>query len=80
MKLYLLSQNENKGYDTYDSMVVCAENKDDAITIHPNGSVFFENDFDSTWASNSSSILCEEIGDANESQKRGIVIASFNAG
>ena len=30
MNLYLLTQNENNGYDTYDSMVVSAENEEDA--------------------------------------------------
>lgn len=35
MKLYLLIQNYNKGYDTYDSCVVVAENEEDAKRISP---------------------------------------------
>lgn len=35
MKLYLLEQNENLGYDTYDAVVVCAMNADDAKVIYP---------------------------------------------
>lgn len=35
MKLYLLTQNLNNNYDTYDSCVVAAENEADARTIHP---------------------------------------------
>ena len=35
MKLFKLSQNKVEGDGTYDSMVVCAENEDDARTIHP---------------------------------------------
>lgn len=30
MNLYLLTQNVNNGYDTYDSMVIAAENEEDA--------------------------------------------------
>lgn len=35
MKLYLISQDKVKGYDTYDSAVVAAKDKEDARTIHP---------------------------------------------
>jgi len=37
MNLYLLSQTENRGYDTFDSCVVCAPNEEQAKTIHPRG-------------------------------------------
>lgn len=33
MKLYLISQNVNNGYDTYDSAVVCAETEEEARMI-----------------------------------------------
>lgn len=39
MNLYLISQNDNRGYDTYDSAVVAAESEAQARAIHPNGSV-----------------------------------------
>jgi len=80
MKLYLLEQNQNGRYDTYDSCVVCAENEADAKTIHPSGYPFVEGNPSSSWAINSDSISCEEIGEANENQQRGVIIASFNAG
>lgn len=35
MKIYLLSQDRNSWYDTYDSCVVCAESEEEARTIHP---------------------------------------------
>ena len=35
MKLYLISQDVNTGYDTYDSAVVSAKSEADARTIHP---------------------------------------------
>ena len=36
MNLYLLQQEENRGFDTYDALVVAAESEDDAIRIYPN--------------------------------------------
>ena len=82
MKLYLLSQDDNNDWDTYDSCVVCAESEYDAKTIVPNGAVFKEGfyNYGSCWVSNLSSIKCEEIGIANENQKRGVICASYNAG
>jgi hypothetical protein len=35
MNLYLVSQDINTGYDTYDSMIVSAESEIDARNIHP---------------------------------------------
>lgn len=34
-KLYKLSQDVNNGYDTYDSIIVCAYSEQDARKIHP---------------------------------------------
>lgn len=35
MKLFLISQEENDDYDTYDEAVVCAESEEDAKRICP---------------------------------------------
>lgn len=35
MNLYLIWQNVNRGYDTYDSAVVVAKNEEEAKLIHP---------------------------------------------
>ena len=80
MKLYLLKQTDNNDYDTYDSCLVCAENEADAITINPNGNEFKESDTWGGWALSRDSITCSEIGEANDKQERGVIIASFNAG
>ena len=37
MKLYLLTQTDNRGYDTFDSCVVCAPSEEEAREIHPRG-------------------------------------------
>ena len=81
MKLYLLTQSDNDGYDTYDSCIVCAKDEVDAKNITPTGEgVFRETTGFSFWAYNASAITCEEIGVANDSQERGVILSSFNAG
>ena len=37
MNLYLLTQDVNMDWDTYDSVIVCAESEEEAVKIHPNG-------------------------------------------
>ena len=76
MKLYLLSQDVNDDYDTYDSCVVCAKSKEDAVTILP---CLLESRITDEWAE-PKDITCKEIGKANNREKRGVIIASFNAG
>ena len=81
MKIYLLSQKENSGWDTYDSCVVCAESEEDAKTIFPDGGDFNnKNDWMYEWATSLENIQCKEIGIANDKQNRGVICASFNAG
>jgi hypothetical protein len=48
MKLFLISQSENTGYDTYDSVVVVATNIEEARRIHPDSwsDVVFDPDRD----------------------------------
>ena len=75
MKLYLLSQDINDGHDTYDSCVVCAKSKEDAVTILPCSKYKITEE----WAE-LKDITCIEIGKANNREKRGVIIASFNAG
>lgn len=79
LKIYLLSQSQNTGYDTYDSIVVCAEDEKDAKTIGPMGD-YFAPDMQWCWAKTLDDIKCEKIGNALSTQKRGVILASFNAG
>lgn len=80
MKLYLLTQERNTGYDTYDSCVVCAESEEDAKTIAPDGNAFKEDTKYGEWATKITDISCKEIGEANDNQSRGVICASYNAG
>ena len=77
MKIYKISQDVNTDYDTYDAAIVCAENEDEARLINPNEKW---NDTYTTWAKTPDQVTVIEIGNANENQKKGIILASFNAG
>jgi len=77
MKIYKLTQTENSGYDTYDSIIVCSEDEEEAKKICPNG----DNKFDTgAWASKEENVQVEYLGEAEEYLEKGIILASFNAG
>ena len=90
MNIYKLTQNINNDYDTYDSIIVCAESPDEARLIHPSSSNndFAENDFDeagypySCWVNKDqiSKIKVKLVGVASREIKKGVLLASFNAG
>lgn len=77
MNLYLLSQNEYTGYDTFDAVVVAAESEDDARTIHP---MKGNNWTSRAWASSPDNVSVRRLGVAEKGIKRGVVLKSFNAG
>jgi hypothetical protein len=86
MKLYLISQTDNIGYDTHDSAVVAARDPTQAAQIHPYGEGYEWNGnswggkTDYTWARKPASVTVEIIGTAKPGTKPGVIIASFNAG
>ena len=49
MKLYLISQSINSGYDTYDSAVVAAENEQAAKETYPAINDFVYTYHDNSW-------------------------------
>ena len=94
MKIFLLTQRENTGYDTYDSCVVCAENDERAKRISP--SSFYEwmeehnqwgfkyksrtePERHDSWANDLSNIKVKTLGESSENRER-LILASFNAG
>jgi hypothetical protein len=82
MKLFIISQDVNGNYDTYDSAVVCAETIEQAQMTHPGHA---PKDWDgkagqySVWC-NAEDVKVQLIGTANEYIKEGVICASFNAG
>lgn len=79
MKLYLISQEVNTGYDTYDSAVVAAENEDAARRIMPGGWQEWGSKF-SSWAYDPSQVEVRYLGEAAPEIEAGEICASFNAG
>lgn len=82
MFLFLLSQDIKNGYDTFDSVVVCAEDEDEARKIHPSRYVEKLEDWSKnyTWANNKEQVEVKLIGKAADNIQKGVVLVSFNAG
>lgn len=78
LKLWLISQDDNTGYDTYDSAVVAAYTEDEARQINPEGEW---NRVWSSWCKTPEQVTVEYLGIATTMcMKPGIVLSSFNAG
>lgn len=71
MNLYLISQDENNNYDTYDSAVVAAKNIKEA-QLTEIGSRY-------SWTT-PANVRVELIGKAKPNTEAGVILASFNAG
>ena len=86
MKLFLLKQDDNTGYDTHDSMVVAAKSIEAAVLIHPDqnclriGGVTPWTDSYNTWASSPDKVTTTYLGTAKPGTKEGVILSSFNAG
>lgn len=79
MKLYKISQTVNDNYDTYDSAVVCADNADEAKKMHPSGNDDRSRYYMQDWCE-IKDVEIKYIGEAGADIKRGVIVASFNAG
>jgi hypothetical protein len=75
--LWLLTQSENRGYDTYDSCLVAADTEEEAKLIMPGEYETFKT---RRWARSSDGVHAEKIGVTKEDRKGKVIIASFNAG
>lgn len=80
MNLYLISQDVNNNYDTYDSAVVAALNEEDARKIHPCGDIFGVDRWDMYSWTSPENVKVEKIGRALKDSKQGAILSSFNAG
>jgi hypothetical protein len=90
MKLWLISQDANSGYETYDSAVVAAPDADTARLIHPGGGERWHPD--RGWVYNMGHdghgwgwttpdrVAVRLVGEALPEIAEGVVCASFNAG
>jgi hypothetical protein len=79
MKIYRLTQSENIGYDTYDTIIVVASTEEKAKQITPNSDSGFS-DVWGSWASSPDKVTAELIGTTTLFKAGTILCASFNAG
>lgn len=83
MKLFLIEQQINTDYDTYDSAVVCAPDEETARNMSPDSGdpVNWKKDQSySSWAYAPEQVKVTYLGEAVEGSIQGVVVASFNAG
>ena len=94
MNIYLVEQDVNNGYDTYDSFVVVAENEDTAKHTSPSEFYIWKNEVwnfcysDGTYEASShfdwclpSDVKVTLIGEADKKYtETTVLLASFNAG
>lgn len=80
--LYHISQNVRRGYNTFDSAVVCAESEEEAQRTHPSHLVgpndSWEDEY--TWATCPAEVSVRHIGTAAPHIAKGVICTSFNAG
>ena len=83
MNLYLISQDDNTGYDTFDSAVVIAENEEAARQIHPRGAGPNEwtEPYNDVWAKKPANVKVVLLGTWKGGPfSNPVVCSSFNAG
>jgi len=82
MNIYLVSQDENTGYDTYDSFICYADTEEEAQNMLPSVYGDWENPF-GTWCSSpdkaSVTFLGTDLG-IDPDINAGVILTSFNAG
>jgi hypothetical protein len=96
MKIYKVTQEANDDYDTYDSFICAAESEEEARAMHPSGRVRYDYNLgywvdrygersDSRsylydWTPDLGDIDVEYLGEGYPGIKKGIILASYNAG
>ena len=84
MKLFLISQTENRGLDRFDSAVVAARDEEEAKEMHPNGNMLktsldWEAETES-WCHSKKRVKVKYLGIAVKGTEWGVICASFDAG
>jgi len=84
MNIYLISQDQNDDYDTFDSAVVYAESEEQAKNINPNetsNDVFMDwtKTRFSPWCNSPEHVKVSYIGTNPDITEPGVICASFNA-
>lgn len=78
MRLYLICQDVNTNYDTYDGAIVAAENENEARNFHPSGKPKAYSSAYNWCAPEHVQVV--QIGLATPGTKAGVILASYRAG
>ena len=81
MKLWLIWQNVNNGYDTYSDAVVAAETAEQAILTSPSSGPGWDGK-DEDWSSwcSSKDVQVKYLGEAVEGTLADVICSSFHSG
>jgi hypothetical protein len=80
MKLWLISQNENTGYATFNSAVVAAESAKEARRINPRTGGPLDENSAHDWVTDPNFVSCQCLGTAaNDIKKNQIILTRLNA-
>lgn len=79
LNLYKIDKPGNIEYDQYDSAIVAASSALEAKHIHPNGMCSNWDTYTDSWCE-PDDVEVFFIGKAKQGIKKGVVLASFNAG
>lgn len=80
MKLWLLTQNTNTGYDTHDGCVVAAKTEEAARQILPSEHMSWEHSAKHSWVRTPEEVTVKLLGNATKGTEAGLILGSFNAG
>ncbi len=87
LKLYFVSTDQDLGYDSYDSFVVCCESEEIARTIHPASGESEWTKYQiegryKTWVKREDigGLTVQFLGVATKGVEKGLICQSFNAG
>jgi len=80
MNLWLISQTDVKGWDTFDSAVVAAETEEEAKLMYPGNGDDIRNESGEFWTKRPELVTAILIGNATNGIEKGVVCASFHAG
>lgn len=80
MKLWLLTQNINTGYDTHDGCVVAAKTEEAARQILPGKFMTWGHSAKYSWVCTPEEVTVKLLGNATKGTEAGLILGSFIAG
>ena len=80
MKLWLISQSKDTGYDYFDSAVVAAETEEEAKLMHPQDGKDIRTRVQvvQTWTYSPEDVDCQYLGEAKGGTQKEVICSSYN--